>query len=114
MLLGASITKLALLMDNIQVVPDTSSTIGDPRENAEVLVGNHMDIGRMSGPEDPNYDSVVGELRRMHSSIVKLNARSADTTRPANPINVFSGWETSRIDGETEQMAVESGTVGPG
>ena len=101
-------------MDNIQVVPDASSTIGDPRENAEVLVGNHMDIGRMSGPEDPNYDSVVGELRRMYSSIVKLNARSANMTTPANINNVLSGREIGHIDGETKQMAVESGTVGPG
>ena len=64
-----------------------------------------MDIGRMSGPEDPNYDSVVGELRRMYSSIVKLQMSSADTTRLANLIHALN---------KTAEEAAELGTVGPG
>ena len=65
---------------NSQVVPDTSSTLGDPREHAETLVGNHMDICRISGPEDPNFDPVVGELRRLYKSIAEVKAVPDITT----------------------------------
>jgi hypothetical protein len=93
-------------MNDFQVVPDTSSTLGDPREHAETLVGNHMEICRMSGLDDPNCDPIVGELRRMYRSIVELNG-----VRPTNTSNAGQGAQTSNVDGGTEHVAAESGAV---
>ncbi|KAM5363810.1 hypothetical protein ACJZ2D_011844 [Fusarium nematophilum] len=52
-----------------KVVPDTSSLIGDDREHAETLQANHVEMCRFTGPRDPNYIKVAGELRSMHSSL---------------------------------------------
>jgi hypothetical protein len=54
---------------NLQVVPDTSSLLGDSREQAEMLQANHMDMCRYTGPNDPNYRIVAGELRKIYASI---------------------------------------------
>ena len=59
-------------------MPDISSTLGDPREHAETLQGNHTEICRVSGTEDQNYRKVTGELRGFYRSIVKLS-------KPAEP-----------------------------
>ena len=77
--------------------------LGDARENAETLVGNHMDIGRVTGSEDPNYDSIVGELKRMYRSIVEMKEE------PMNASKVLNGTRTGDMDIESGCSALELG-----
>ncbi|KAL7915400.1 hypothetical protein GGI35DRAFT_466844 [Trichoderma velutinum] len=63
---GLSLAKLGK-----KVVPDYSSLIGDYREHAETLQANHKDMCRYSGPDDPNYRKVAGELHSRCRSIMK-------------------------------------------
>ncbi|KAK7959925.1 cytochrome P450 [Apiospora aurea] len=44
------------------VVDDVSSSLGDDREQAEVLNANHRDMCRFSGPRDPNLIKILAEL----------------------------------------------------
>ncbi|KAH7316958.1 hypothetical protein B0I35DRAFT_451752 [Stachybotrys elegans] len=60
-----------------KVVPDYSSSIGDHRERAETLQGNHKEICRFSSHDDPNYRKVAGEIRTIYNSISKLDADKA-------------------------------------
>ena len=45
------------------MVPDTSSSLDDPRERAEHIDANHMAMTKFSGRDDPGYRKVGGELR---------------------------------------------------
>ncbi|KAF7538970.1 hypothetical protein G7054_g2557 [Neopestalotiopsis clavispora] len=56
-----------------KVVPDYSSLLGDPRERAESIQANHMDMCRFTGADDPNYHKVAGELRLIYQPIKALN-----------------------------------------
>lgn len=60
-----------------KVVPNYSSIFGDPRERAESLQANHMDMCRFTGIEDPNYRKVAGELRQIHTAIEQANGKRA-------------------------------------
>ena len=44
------------------MVPDFSSSLGDPLERAEHIDANHMEMCRFSSREDPGYTQVGGEL----------------------------------------------------
>ena len=57
---GLNIGKL-----NDKIVPDTSSSLDDPREHAETIMANHMDMVRFNGREDSGYLKVAGELKHM-------------------------------------------------
>ena len=50
---------------SFKIVPDTSSSLDDPRERLETISSNHMDMCRFYGPDDPGYRQVAGELRRL-------------------------------------------------
>ncbi|RSL42482.1 hypothetical protein CEP54_015468 [Fusarium duplospermum] len=63
---GYGLTNINLGVFGNKVVPDTSSLIGDPREHAETLQTNHMEMCRFSGRGDPNFVKVVGELRSVY------------------------------------------------
>lgn len=69
---GLSLPKLGK-----KVVPDYSSLIGDHREHAETLQANHLLMCRYSGPDDPNYRKVAGELHCVYRSILKVKAIAA-------------------------------------
>jgi len=56
------------------VVPDTSSSLDDPREHAETIPANHMDMARFSGDDDPGFRKVGGELRRLVQQLTKSKA----------------------------------------
>ncbi|KAF4460637.1 nb-arc and ankyrin domain [Fusarium albosuccineum] len=73
---GQSSVNLGLL--NSKVVPVTSYLLGDDREHAEGLTGNHTEICRMTGRDDPNYRKVGQELQRIYGSILKVR----QTLRP--------------------------------
>ncbi|KAK8062107.1 hypothetical protein PG997_014204 [Apiospora hydei] len=47
---------------NNKVVDDVSSSLGDDREQAEVLNANHRDVCRYSGRRDPNLVKILAEL----------------------------------------------------
>ncbi|OIW22955.1 hypothetical protein CONLIGDRAFT_687035 [Coniochaeta ligniaria NRRL 30616] len=49
----------------VNVVPDTSSSLDDPREHAETLPADHMGMCRFSGAEDPKWRKVGPELQRL-------------------------------------------------
>ncbi|KAK4075698.1 hypothetical protein Trihar35433_2258 [Trichoderma harzianum] len=73
---GLSLAKLGK-----KVVPDYSSLIGDYREHAETLQANHIEMCRYSGPDDPNYCKVAGELHSRCRSITKPIAIQAPPGR---------------------------------
>ncbi|KAL6879276.1 hypothetical protein J3F83DRAFT_295651 [Trichoderma novae-zelandiae] len=73
---GLSLPKLRR-----KVVPGFSSLIGDHREHAETLQANHLEMCRFSGPDDPNYRKVSGELCSVYHSITRLKAVDALTSR---------------------------------
>jgi len=52
-----------------KVVPDYSSLLGDHRERAETIQANHMEMCRFTGPEDPNYRKVSGELSSIYQNL---------------------------------------------
>ncbi|PTB69295.1 hypothetical protein BBK36DRAFT_1110520, partial [Trichoderma citrinoviride] len=73
---GLSLSKLGR-----KVVPDYSSLIGDHREHAETLQANHLEMCRFSGPDDPNYRKVSGELRSVYHSIARLRVVDISASR---------------------------------
>ncbi|KAL7956672.1 hypothetical protein V8C34DRAFT_306352 [Trichoderma compactum] len=73
---GLSLAKLGK-----KVVPDYTSLIGDYREDAETLQANHIEMCRYSGPDDPNYRKVAGELHSRCRFIAKSIAIQAPPSR---------------------------------
>ncbi|RXG43502.1 hypothetical protein VDGE_30061 [Verticillium dahliae] len=53
-----------------KVVPDVSSCLGDTRERAEVLDGDHRPICGFSSCSDPNYQNLAAELIEIYDGIV--------------------------------------------
>ncbi|KAM5457766.1 hypothetical protein McanCB49686_002751 [Microsporum canis] len=49
----------------VAVVLDISSSLGDRREHAEHINANHREMCRYTGRDDPRYQQVGGELRRI-------------------------------------------------
>ncbi|KAM0200278.1 hypothetical protein ACHAPI_002702 [Fusarium lateritium] len=74
-----------------KVVPDTSSLIGDPREHAETLQANHVQMGRFSSARDPNYIKVAGELISVYKSVendaIQKNTNLASQVIPLDTTN---------------------------
>lgn len=76
------------VVDPPQVVPDYSSTLGDPRERAEPLDANHMQMCRIFGPNDPNYRKVAGEIRVLYQSVANIKP---DTKNSGGRVNDDTG-----------------------
>ena len=55
-----------------QVVPDMSSSPDEPRERAQHIKKNHVDMCKFCGFEDPGYQKVGGELKTL---VKKLEER---------------------------------------
>ncbi|KAH6840786.1 hypothetical protein B0I37DRAFT_347260 [Chaetomium sp. MPI-CAGE-AT-0009] len=70
---GLGLTGVNLSVLGNKVVPDSSSVIGDARERAETIQANHMDMCRFTGPDDPNYLKVSGEIGSVYASLISLN-----------------------------------------
>lgn len=63
-------------------MPDFSSSLDDPRENAEHIDANHMDMCRFAGPFDAGYIQVGGEIASIvdhvrHQERIKLETSDA-------------------------------------
>ncbi|KAM7201995.1 nacht and ankyrin domain protein [Rhypophila sp. PSN 637] len=56
---------------NEKVVSHMSSTLDDPREHAETISANHMDICRFKNREDPGYRKISVEIKAVMSSYKK-------------------------------------------
>jgi hypothetical protein len=56
-----------------KVVPDTSSSLDDPREHAETIQANHMDMVRFKSANDSGYQKVSGELRMLVQAFQRKN-----------------------------------------
>jgi protein SERAC1 len=65
-----------------KVVLDGSSLLGDPREHAESIAANHMDMVRFSGFSDTGYVKVKGELLLIIQT-VKMYQQSQNDLRQA-------------------------------
>ncbi|KAG5753726.1 hypothetical protein H9Q70_003667 [Fusarium xylarioides] len=66
---GFGLTGIKLGVLGNKVVPHESSLIGDPREHAETLQANHMEMSRFSSARDPNFVKVAGEIMEIYSAI---------------------------------------------
>ncbi|KAH8886603.1 hypothetical protein GQ53DRAFT_875256, partial [Thozetella sp. PMI_491] len=75
---GLGLTGVNLGLLNEKVVPDSSSLLGDFREQAEYLQANHMDMCRYARPNDPNYRIVAGELRKIYNAIQVADTASTE------------------------------------
>ncbi|KAH7007260.1 hypothetical protein EDB80DRAFT_842532 [Ilyonectria destructans] len=73
---GLSLMGINLGVLGNKVAPDSSSLIGDQREQAETLQANHLDMCRYTGADDPNYLKVAGEIRSIYLSIIDLNTEN--------------------------------------
>ena len=60
-------------------MPDYSSILGNANEQAETLQANHRNMCRFTGPDDPNYQKVSGELHDMYRAV--SNASKPKTAR---------------------------------
>ncbi|KAF5643144.1 hypothetical protein F52700_2859 [Fusarium sp. NRRL 52700] len=66
---GFGLTGIKLGVLGNKFVPHDSSLIGDPREHAETLQANHMEMSRFSSSQDPNFVKVGGELVHIYTTI---------------------------------------------
>ena len=53
------------------IVPETSATLGYPKEVRHGLNGDHLGIAKYRSKNDPNYGTVSTELQKLVSKIVK-------------------------------------------
>ncbi|KAM7200190.1 hypothetical protein V8F20_005408 [Naviculisporaceae sp. PSN 640] len=74
---GLGLTGVNLSLLGKKVVPDESSAIGDHRERAETIQANHMEMCRFTGPLDPNYAKLLGEILEVYRAVVRLNEQDA-------------------------------------
>ena len=81
------VVATALLIPS-QVVPDFSSSLADPREEAETLDANHMELCRFTDANDSNYRKVGGELREIHRMLKSVQQlRAAPEGNLAKPLD---------------------------
>ncbi|RSM00436.1 hypothetical protein CEP52_009148 [Fusarium oligoseptatum] len=99
---GYPMSKINLGVLGNKVVPDTSSLLGDQREQAETLQANHMEMCRFSGREDPNFVKVVGELRSVYLAILTGTIHAYNTDQPvafnATMLNTSKRKELSALE----------------
>jgi len=53
----------------LQIVPDHSSSLDDPREHAETISANHMDMCRFTSASDPGYQKISAEIKLILQSV---------------------------------------------
>ncbi|KAI9162747.1 ATPase [Paramyrothecium foliicola] len=69
--------NISLLGD--KVVPEYSSTLDDPREHAESISANHMDMCKFNSMKNVGYSKVASEIRLMLSTIRSDHEQSDDS-----------------------------------
>ncbi|KAF4448946.1 hypothetical protein F53441_7715 [Fusarium austroafricanum] len=81
-----------------KVVPHESSLIGDPREQAETLQANHLQMCRFSRAQDPNYIKVAGELRRFYIAIQNAQLKYPGGTKPSSDVSNIGSTPNTPLD----------------
>lgn len=99
---GLGLTWLDLGPLGRKVVPDYSSLLGDVRERAETIQANHRDMCRFTGPDDPNYGRICGEITSIYDSIAGLNGISAHQ-KDIHSLNT-EPLTSSSHEGKAEEM----------
>ncbi|KAG7289892.1 hypothetical protein NEMBOFW57_006269 [Staphylotrichum longicolle] len=99
---GLGLTGFNFSLLGKKVVPDHSSLIGDPRERAETIQANHMEMCRFSAADDPNYLKLAGEIRMVYASLVALNERQVHRNgRILRGFSLTSGWSPRSVTSAT-------------
>ncbi|KAM7202678.1 hypothetical protein V8F33_002604 [Rhypophila sp. PSN 637] len=88
---GMGLTGVNLSVFGNKVVPDHSSLIGDARERAETIQANHMDMCRFTGPEDPNYANLSGEIVAVYASLIRVREQNSNFQQRAQLRDLFNG-----------------------
>ncbi|KAK8074555.1 hypothetical protein PG997_009218 [Apiospora hydei] len=104
---GTGISSMNLKYFKDKVVPDISSQLGDAREEAETLQGNHMDIVRMLSKTDPNYVAVLSEMRLMYTAIQDERQRAA-TLASTTDNNETANASSSGLDLKDQRACIQS------
>lgn len=81
-----------------KVVPDSSSSLGDPREHAETIQANHREMCRFHGPEDPGYLQVSGELRSVYLTIEEGFTHQGQSESPLVAPDTASAGQDCKAD----------------
>lgn len=68
-----------------QIVPNSSSAIGNPKEHAETLDADHIAMCRFSGPDDPNWRKFGPELRSIYRAIKPISQSEHAVQQPDPP-----------------------------
>jgi hypothetical protein len=98
-LVGANLGRLGE-----KVVPDTSSSLDDPREHAETIQANHMNMVRFKSANDPGYEKVSGELRRLVQAIQRKN----QTLVEERVINARPSFESQPLTSALDPRALRA------
>ncbi|KAK4074996.1 uncharacterized protein Triagg1_4660 [Trichoderma aggressivum f. europaeum] len=88
------IRGLPFVVAKAKVVPDFSSCLGDPRERAETLHGDHREICRFDSADCPNYKKVSGEIKRIY---IQLEAVVYEGEKPS--VNYTASGKIERFLG---------------
>ncbi|KAK4206609.1 hypothetical protein QBC37DRAFT_121152 [Rhypophila decipiens] len=86
---GLGLTGLNIGLLSNKVVPDYSSSLGDPRERVETLQANHRDMCRFTGAQDPNYRKVAGELRQIYQAVIERTDQNFDELAMSGMLPAF-------------------------
>lgn len=81
-----------------RVVSHESSLIGDPREQAETLQANHIQMCRFKGVHDPNYRKVAGDIRGIYTAIDNAQAQNEFTVESRIVSMPEQGYSMRRSD----------------
>lgn len=109
---GLGLTGLNFGPFGRKVVPDDSSLLGDVRERAERIQANHMDMCRFTGPDDPNYGRICGEITSIYDRLVGHNTTIAHQVESQyfTPRNLATSPLKSRAGamGQREMICLQS------
>lgn len=112
---GFGLTGIKLGVLGNKVVPHDSSLIGDPREHAETLQANHMEMSRFRNANDPNFVKVAGEIKEIYTAIEREQMQchvQTETFRPSieeNPAPQYASRnQKSDIDKKMLSTLIQS------
>lgn len=83
-------------LTTFQIVPPESSSLGHPREHAENLDADHMNMCKFTGIDDPNYRKFGAEMRDLyrHASQANENRTGRVLVPPIPCVYVTSSPQT--------------------
>ncbi|KAK5046503.1 hypothetical protein LTR84_008306 [Exophiala bonariae] len=75
---------------NEKVVLDISSSFGDPREDTEKIQGNHREMCRFVGSQDPGYRKAGPEIKRLVKDALTRQSSRTSTQTEASEFALLS------------------------